>query len=412
MRQGLSLSPRAATQTRLQTSLTWETAGTAVLCAVFAFTFFYHNQPLKGVLPGYAWRKQLEVHPDQVHGADPLPDYAMLVSLADPDLRSVNQGGKVFSATGQDLRFTQKDGSTLLPHQIESYNATTGDLRAWVKLDTLWTQQKTTAYLYFGNKETALSPTPETTYSEIPLSALEAGTPTGNREITLANNVRAPENFYVVSDTKALDPTYPVKLSSYQVRRKEDIGVIVEWTSEQERNNKVFLVERSVDGRQFSILGELGGAGNSDVSLSYTFLDTDPVEGKAYYRLRQTGEAHTYTDVALAEVYFTLEDPGLQIISVLPNPFADQFMIRYSNTSSSPVKLDIYNAEGDVLLSKQLTSSAGENEYQFVPTSELLPGIYVVSMLGKDGKLRTQILKKEIPQPPVTEDTSSSEVRQ
>lgn len=401
MRPALTLSPRTLTHTPLLTSLKWGSAGTVAMCAVFAITLFYQGRHIKGVLPGFSWRKEIQVHPDQVAGKAPLPDYAMLVNLTDPDLRSVKRGGKVASSTGQDLRFTRSDGSTLLPYEIESYNSGTGELRAWVQLDTLWAHRSTTTYLYFGNESAAQTGSRQRHFSEILLSSTPDATPGDDRATTLTHNLTAPENFYAVRDTEALDPTYPVKISHYQTRLKKDIGVLIEWTSEQERENEAYLIERSTDGNQFRLLGKVGGAGNSDIRLNYTFLDKNPVAGRVYYRLRQVSKADTYTDVAISEILINPDDPGLEILSVLPNPFTDHFVIQFHNSTDTAVRLDIYNAAGESVLSEKIQSRTGANQYTYEAPADLPPGIYVVSMIGKDGNLRTQILtlEEEKPEP-------------
>ena len=60
-------------------------------------------------------------------------------------------GGNVGQSDGGDLLFTSADGTTKLDHEIESYNATTGALVAWVEVSTLSYSADTSLYLYYGN---------------------------------------------------------------------------------------------------------------------------------------------------------------------------------------------------------------------------------------------------------------------
>ncbi|MFH0804054.1 MAG: DUF2341 domain-containing protein, partial [Candidatus Zambryskibacteria bacterium] len=79
-----------------------------------------------------------------------LTGFPVLISLTDPDLKSVSNGGNVTSANGYDILFTSLNGTTKLAHEIERYNPATGQLIAWVKAD-LSTAADTKIYMYYGS---------------------------------------------------------------------------------------------------------------------------------------------------------------------------------------------------------------------------------------------------------------------
>jgi len=54
--------------------------------------------------------------------------------------------------TGADLRFTAQNGTTLLPHEIVYYNATTDSCEIWVRVGTL-TPSFNWIYLYYDNAD-------------------------------------------------------------------------------------------------------------------------------------------------------------------------------------------------------------------------------------------------------------------
>jgi MSHA biogenesis protein MshQ len=79
----------------------------------------------------------------------PHADFPVLISLLDPNLRTLGNGGHVASANGYDIVFTASDGTTPLDHEIERWNGATGELVAWVRVPTL--AAGTLIYLYYGN---------------------------------------------------------------------------------------------------------------------------------------------------------------------------------------------------------------------------------------------------------------------
>ena len=85
----------------------------------------------------------------------------VLSTAADADLsgfpvlvRIEDSGNTLFSAahsSGYDIVFTTSDGTTQLPHEIEFYDASAGELYAWVRVPLLSSTVDTTLFLYYGN---------------------------------------------------------------------------------------------------------------------------------------------------------------------------------------------------------------------------------------------------------------------
>ena len=49
------------------------------------------------------------------------------------------------------------------------------------------------------------------------------------------------------------------------------------------------LIEHATDGRHFTEIGKITGAGNSTTIQHYSFKHEQPVNGTNYYRLKQVG---------------------------------------------------------------------------------------------------------------------------
>lgn len=93
-------------------------------------------------------RKKITIDNTKVSGTSH-SDFAVLVSLSsDTDLKSSN-----VQSEGEDIRFTNEDGSAVLSYEIESFSndGTDGTLVAWVKIPTLSATADTVLYMYYGN---------------------------------------------------------------------------------------------------------------------------------------------------------------------------------------------------------------------------------------------------------------------
>lgn len=107
----------------------------------------------------WAYRKTVTVDNSMVSGSSDLTDFPVLVSVTDTDLTKAQ-------VDGDDLVFTSADGLTKLNHEIESFNQSTGELIAWVRIPTLSHNTNTTLYLYYGNETAASNQNPEAVWGD------------------------------------------------------------------------------------------------------------------------------------------------------------------------------------------------------------------------------------------------------
>lgn len=73
-----------------------------------------------------------------------LLDFPVYVELTNAQL------GTEAASDGSDIRFTAADGTTALVHELESWDAGTGTVRAWVRVPVVSGSVNTSLYLYFG----------------------------------------------------------------------------------------------------------------------------------------------------------------------------------------------------------------------------------------------------------------------
>jgi len=72
-----------------------------------------------------------------------LTNFPALISFTDTDLIQTNE------SLGRDFVFTESDGTTVLSHEIEKFDNTTGEIIAWVKLPTMSASATTEMYIYY-----------------------------------------------------------------------------------------------------------------------------------------------------------------------------------------------------------------------------------------------------------------------
>jgi len=65
------------------------------------------------------------------------------------------------------------------------------------------------------------------------------------------------------------------------------IGNMISWITISENNTDKFIIQKSKEGIDFEIVGEISCAGDSNEENNYRYLDTSLGEEKAFYRIVQ-----------------------------------------------------------------------------------------------------------------------------
>ncbi len=139
--------------------------------------------------------------------------------------------------------------------------------------------------------------------------------------------------------------TLPVNSLSFEAVAQKT-SILLKWTTEQETNNRGFVIERSTDGVTFERLGWIDGNGTVTRRSTYSFVDNFVQPSTVYfYRLRQTDfdSRERLSDIRQARI----EKSGL-IVSLNPNPARDEVSIFIAG-STSPADISLLNAQGQVV---------------------------------------------------------------
>ena len=114
---------------------------------------------------GYSYGKKITIDNTKVSGSSSLTNFPVLISLTDNDLRTTANSGYVSSSNGYDIVFTSGDGTTTYSHEIEKYDASTGEFIAWVKVPSLSHNTNTEINMYYGNSSVNTNPSTTATWN-------------------------------------------------------------------------------------------------------------------------------------------------------------------------------------------------------------------------------------------------------
>ncbi|HEX6431717.1 MAG TPA: choice-of-anchor J domain-containing protein, partial [Niastella sp.] len=174
--------------------------------------------------------------------------------------------------------------------------------------------------------------------------------------------------------TFAASGPLPITLLEFTARPKNSV-VLVSWTTAMEQNNKYFIIERSADGRNFTAIGRVSGAGNSNSVLHYQFTDVNPLPGTSYYRLQQVDMDGQFTLSSIATV--RMDNEGKTALTVSPNPVSSYANINI-NTTGKTYTMRVSGVDGRIFING--TGSVNQlNQQLNSRLNSLAPGVYVLS---------------------------------
>lgn len=166
------------------------------------------------------------------------------------------------------------------------------------------------------------------------------------------------------------DNPLPVEWLSFEAFKGNNDAVNLSWSTASEVNNDYFEIERSENGKEFSVIASVEGNGNSSAVSTYQYTDSKPLNGTSYYRLKQVDfdgqyEYSVIRAVNIAAAYF-----------VYPNP-ADTYLkiLGLSDQQIRVRMLDLQGKEVNVVITQ-------EGDEINVDTSGLDRGYYILKLSG------------------------------
>ena len=203
-------------------------------------------------------------------------------------------------------------------------------------------------------------------------------TTTGNgRELWVAN---APQNIPL-----------PLTLLEFKGAIQNDNGVL-QWKTDNEINTKSFAIERSTDGRHFSVVGNVNAANLSGVhNYNYTDANIKSLGSSLiYYRLRQVDVDYksTYSRI----VALTL-DKQKSFVMLYPNPVRTEINLTITLAKKDKINWLLTDNNGKVVKNGYYELGAGSSAV-IIDGRNLSAGNYLLRLNGEVLQQTIKIIKQ------------------
>jgi Secretion system C-terminal sorting domain len=176
----------------------------------------------------------------------------------------------------------------------------------------------------------------------------------------------------------------PIKLLSFNATKQSKV-VDLNWQTSTEVNSSYFDVQFSKNGADWSSIGIVNAAGNSNTTKSYSLVHRSPVNSINYYRLKQVDSDGKYENSLIRTVKFKSDNS----VTIMPNPTTDRLFIT-SNTPGRLQSLTMISDEGQQVYS--VTNFVLGNS---IDMRSYAPGIYILKIVDKEGNTETMKVIKQ-----------------
>ncbi len=211
--------------------------------------------------------------------------------------------------------------------------------------------------------------------------------------------------------------TDPFSLFPDQVRLDQDAGLLVtaglpvqkldlfvtlenktsklKWITLDELNSDYFVIERSIDGNNFTAVSNKAAAGT--FSGSKTYLSDDDVSllmqyPVIYYRVKLINLDNSFKYSLIAAVRLNQKN----VVSVWPNPFVSDVRVTYTSQGPSTVKMRLLDNSGRQVMQADYQMVNGFNQISIQNLDRLPSGVYIIELTNPlNGNRFTQKLVKE-----------------
>lgn len=193
--------------------------------------------------------------------------------------------------------------------------------------------------------------------------------------------------------TASLDCTIlPIELSEFNAEYVPSENVIdIYWTTETERDNDRFELERSTDGLNFEVIHIMKGAGTTQNETQYYTIDKEPYIGVNYYRLNQfdiNGDSK-YSETRTVNVLTDYYD----MLSLFPNPTTGKTEVIFNSYTKEEVVLKVIGYDGRAIVNTLINTVPGGNRFDLDMTGQN-DGIYFITITTRDKVYTTKLVKK------------------
>ena len=198
-----------------------------------------------------------------------------------------------------------------------------------------------------------------------------------------ANGSGVAGSVFTITFDVANSPALPVRLTAFAAEAQGSAAVLLRWATATEENNREFVVQRSLNGREFTAIGTVAGRGSTTTPQAYTFTDRELPTRQAllYYRLRQVDTDGTATFSPVRTVNPKTEPGKIALHIMAPDQPGLALRYQFTGPMLGSEQVEMYSIMGQRLGKSRLAADGTGS----IPVEGLAAGTYVLHLVSESG---------------------------
>jgi len=198
--------------------------------------------------------------------------------------------------------------------------------------------------------------------------------------------------FMPLSSIPGINPL-PVKLLSFAAEKSGEKNALLFWSTASESNTSYFSIERSKDQVNWTTVGQVQAAGNSQIVKNYQYLDNNVYNGVSskltvYYRLKMVDLDGSFEYSPIESVKFGNNNRDVvdnaDDFFVYPNPASEGIHVEWdADQVKQPTSLEFYDLAGKLVYTEKVEDQTDQKYVDFTKTN-IQSGLIMMRVLSGD----------------------------
>lgn len=165
----------------------------------------------------------------------------------------------------------------------------------------------------------------------------------------------------------------------------------INWITENEITTNGYSVERSADGKNFTVIADVKSRAATGQQL-YHYTDAAPLAATSYYRIKATRSDNVISYSSI----ITFVDCGTQLVRLATDATSGESELFLQLSQHATVEVDLFDAMGRRYSITGLTGKQNmqQGTYRFPVTGALKTGIYLLSVSINENKRVFRLVKQ------------------
>jgi hypothetical protein len=197
---------------------------------------------------------------------------------------------------------------------------------------------------------------------------------------TATGVVRREVGLYMKDFTYPNEIVLPVELTSFTAMLVSDTRADLKWTTAVEKNLSHFVIEKSLDGKEFADAGVVFANGNTSDKMNYSFSDklNASQSGVIYYRLRFEDLDGNKQFSLIKVIRVAKQNEQKVTILTYPNPVTSELRVTVPRDwQGKKISYEVFNNNGRLSIR---TESGNSSQTEAINVSNLSSGVYMVKV--------------------------------